>query len=69
MSSPGWDGMGWERDDFYVALKKESPHSNHQRRGKGVVVPRMNSAGLSFGVVSLDKHGVKKMIGGCVELL
>ena len=59
MSSPGWDGMGWERDDFYVALKKESPHRTTKEEAKVVVVPRMNSAGLSFGVVSLDKHGVK----------
>ena len=60
VSSPGWDGMGWERDDFYVALKKESPHRTTKEEAKVVVVPRMNSAGLSFGVVSLDKHGVKE---------
>ena len=60
VSCPLRDGMGWERDDFYVALKKESPHRTTKEEAKVVVVPRMNSAGLSFGVVSLDKHGVKE---------
>ena len=60
VSCPLRDGMGWERDDFYVVLKKESPHRTTKEEAKVVVVPRMNSAGLSFGVVSLDKHGVKE---------
>ena len=60
VSCPLRDGMGWERDDFYVVLKKESPHRTTKEGAKVVVVPRMNSAALSFGVVSLDKHGVKE---------
>ena len=59
VSCPLRDGMGWERDDFYVVLKKESPHRTTKEEAKVVVVPRMNSAGLSFGVVSLDKHASK----------
>ena len=62
VSCPLRDGMGWERDDFYVVLKKESPHRTTKEEEKVVVVPRMNSgAGLSFGAVSLDKkNGVKE---------
>ena len=62
VSCPLRDGMGWERDDFYVVLKKESPHRTTKEEAKVVVVPRMNSgAGLSFGAVSLDKkNGVKE---------
>ena len=56
-------GFGWERDDFYAVLKKESPHRTTKEEAKVVVVvPRMNSgAGLSFGAASLDKkNGVKE---------